>query len=66
MADNGVDHGVTTVVVGPRVMRALEAYRIAMDAYDVTGDDVDRRAVERCAVDVAQALADALDATESL
>jgi hypothetical protein len=61
-----VDHGVDVVVLGPRVGRAVEAYRIAMHAYDVTGDQTDARAVERAALDVAQALDAALEATEAL
>ena len=61
-----IDHGITVVVLGPRVAQAVEGYRIAMHAYDVTGDATDARAVERAALDVAQALDAALEATEAL
>lgn len=61
-----IDLGVLTVVLGPRVARALDAYRINCHAHEVTGDAVDWRAVERAALDVAQALDAALDATEAL
>jgi hypothetical protein len=61
-----VDHGITVVVLGPRVAQAVEGYRVAMHAYDVTGDQTDARAVERAALDVAQALDAALEATEAL
>ena len=61
-----IDHGITVVVLGPRVAQAVEGYRIAMQAYEITGDQTDARAVERAALDVAQALDAALEATEAL
>ncbi|MEY5060201.1 MAG: hypothetical protein RIS45_122 [Planctomycetota bacterium] len=61
-----IDHGVHVIVVGPRVAQAVEGYRVAMQAYEITGDATDARAVERAALDVAQALDAALEATEAL
>ena len=60
------DYGYRVVVIGPRVEQALDAYRVSLHAYEITGDAADGRAVERAALDVAQALDAALEATEAL
>ena len=60
------DYGYRVIVIGPRVDQALDAYRVSLHAYEITGDAADGRAVERAALDLAAALDDALDATEAL
>ena len=60
------DYGYRVIVIGPRVDQALDAYRVSLHAYEITGDAADGRAVERAALDLAAALDAAMDATEAL
>ena len=59
-------NGYRVVIIGPLVEQALDAYRVSLHAYEITGDAADGRAVERAALDLAAALDAAMDATEAL